>query len=196
MKYFVACCLALFVSGCFSANVEQRRYYVVQLPNSTPAAKPLFPGLVRVRDLDAETAYDKFQIVIRHSPYELSYRESDVWAVKPNRMVSDAIARNLVERGLFSSVTRELGERRPDYLIGGDLHAIEIYDSEGKWYAHLNLIFTLSRFDDGEVIGSYSYEQRQLLRDRTFAEAIRGMSALLDEAFEQFIASLPKPTEQ
>ncbi len=128
----------LSLTGCFGlVSDPARHYYTLHLEPLRPIPTPKMPGLIRVRDLDSESAYDRFQIVIRRSPFELVYRQKDVWAVKPNRMVSDIIARGLANQNVFSSVTRELSERRPQYFMSGELHAIEVYDSGNTWFAHL-----------------------------------------------------------
>lgn len=167
--------------GCFGASRLQQRYFVLHLgPSETPVAS-LIPGAARVRDLDAESTYDKFQIVVRQNPYELTYRKTDVWAVKPNRMVSDLLARRLLEYGLFSTVSRELGEQRPDYSLGGDLHAVELYDSGDRLFAHLSVTLTLSRYRDGAILWSASYDERREVPSLKFSHAIRIMSELLTE---------------
>lgn len=175
------------VAGCFGARTTQRSYFVLhgqveEAPDTSKTMEPLFPGLVRVRNLDAEDAYDKFQIVVRRSPYELRYSDSNVWAVKPYQMVSDIIARRFVEIGTFSSSTRELGETRPEFTLGGELHAIEVYDANDIWYAHLALSLTLIRFSTGERIWNFTYDDRKLVSSASFSHAVRALSELLDEA--------------
>lgn len=186
-------CLGLVVlTGCFGGSTQQSRYFVLHMnpPRQSPGA--VIPGLARVRNLDAESTYDKFQIVVRRNPYELSYRDTDVWAVKPNRMISDLLARRLQEYGLFSGVTRELGEQRPDYSLDGDLHAVELYDSGDRLFAHLSLSLRLARFRDGEVLWTYSFDQRREVPTLEFAHAIRILSELLDEAASEAFAQMTR----
>ncbi len=188
-----------FLAACFGGSTKQNRYFVLHMNPSNTSPGAVIPGLARVRNLDAESTYDKFQIVVRRNPYELSYRDTDVWAVKPNRMISDLIARRLQEYGLFSGVTRELGEQRPDYTLDGDLHAVELYDSGDRLFAHLSLSLRLARFRDGEVMWTYSFNQRREVPTLEFAHAIRILSELLDEAageaFTQ-MARLGDPVEE
>lgn len=196
---FCSLALAILTTGCFGPNRTQRRFFVLHTGPIGSALGAVIPGTVRVRNLDSESTYDKFQIVVRRNPYELTYRETDVWAVKPNRMVSDSLARRLQEYGLFSGVTRELGEQRPDYSLGGDLHAIELYDSGDRLYAHLSMTLTLASFRTGEVMWTYSYDQRREVPSLKFAHAIRVMSELLDEAATdafQSMAKLGEPVEE
>lgn len=168
--------------GCLSARVNQRSYYVLGAEPIEAFHTPLFTGLVRVRDMDSDSIYDKFQIVVRKSPYELNYSEQNVWAVKPNRMVSDIIALTLDKTNTFAAVTRELGEVRPDYVLAGDLHSIEIYDSGDVWYAHLSISLRLTRFNTGETLFTHSFEARKRVQKQRFSHAVRGASELLSAA--------------
>lgn len=182
--------LLVLLVGCFGARRTERRYYVLHLAPPRADSNTRIQGLLRVRDLDAESTYDKFQIVVRKNPYELSYRDGDVWAVKPNRMISDLLARRLQAYGLFSDVNRELGAERPDYRLGGDLHAVELYDSGDKLYAHLAISLSLANFRTGDVMWSYSFDERRDVPSLKFSHAVRTLSELLDEAATAAFVSL------
>ena len=168
--------------GCFGARPNLRSYYVLGGEPVPPFEKPLFTGMIRVRDMDSDSIYDKFQIVLRKSPYELNYSEQNVWAVKPNRMVSDVIAQTLQGTNTFAAVTRELGEVRPDYILAGDLRAIEIYDSEDSWFAHLSLSLRLTHYSTGETLWTHQFDARKLIKRDNFSHAVRGISELLSAA--------------
>jgi ABC-type uncharacterized transport system auxiliary subunit len=168
--------------GCFGARPNTRSYYVLGNEPVEPFEKPLFTGLIRVRDMDSDSIYDKFQIVLRKSPYELNYSEQNVWAVKPNKMVSDVLAQTLQATNTFAAVTRELGETRPDYLLAGDLRAIEIYDSDDTWFAHLSIVLHMTHFSTGETLWSHQFDARKQIERDNYSHAVRGISELLTGA--------------
>lgn len=180
--------------ACFGARPSLRSYYVLYgQPDAhaeAPPREPLFAGLLRVRNLNADDVYEKFQIVVRRSPYELRYSDLNVWAVKPDNMVSDIIARALVDAGAFSSVTRELGDTRPEYTLGGELHAIEVYDSNDLWYAHLAMTLTLHRFATGERMWRMEFDQRKLVPTQSFSHAVRALSEILASAMGEAVKQL------
>lgn len=181
----------LTLVACWGSSVKLARYYVlsVQPGERVDTAAPL-PALVRVANLDVESAYDKFQMVVRRSPFELSYRDMDVWAVKPNTMMSDMIARALLETGLFTDVVRELGERRPDFTMGGTLQALELYDSGDLWFAHLAFKLHLTDMNRGNTVWTFSFDERKPVAQRTFENGVRSMSELYGEALAQAMRSL------
>ena len=178
------------LAGCLSARSNPRSYYVLGPEPVVAFERPILPGAVRVRDMDAAAIYEKFQIVVRRSPYELRYNDLNVWAVKPNSMVSDIIALGLEESGTFSSVTRVLGDVRPKYTLTGELQAIEVYDSEDVWFAHLAITLSLLRFSDGERMWTYHFDERKTVGTTTFSHAVRSLSELLAKAVKQTIREL------
>ena len=182
----------LILPACLNFGREPlRHYYVLNTERQPTGGRALFPGLVRVRDLDAESAYDRFQLVMRKSPFELSYRQRDVWAVKPNRMLADIIASTLVADNVFAGVTRELSERRPQFLLSGELHAIEVIDQgrEG-WAVHLAMSLTLSHFGTGATLWSYRFDQTEGTAQRDFASCIETLSSLTAIAMTQATTAL------
>lgn len=178
-------------TGCLSASSNPRSYYTLHGVLDGTSKRGSIPGLLRVRDLDAAKAYDKFQIVVRRSPFELRYAETHVWAVKPHRMMSDLIAQWLADTNTFEAVTRELGVTRPKFVLDGDLQAVEIYDSgEDLWFGHLALSLRLTRFSTGEVLWSYTFDERKEVQTRTFSHAVRTISELMIAAIDEAIQSM------
>ncbi len=174
----------LLLSGCFGASIERSYYVLHGVTISNLDGRPI-AGHVRVRNMDTASIYEKFQIVVRRSPYELSYSETDVWAVKPNRMVADVIAEALSNSKQFSLVARELGDLRPDYILSGELHAVEVYQSDKDWFAHLALNMQLTRFATGETLLTYKFDERKPVPAATFAQFARAMSELLSTAMDE-----------
>jgi ABC-type uncharacterized transport system auxiliary subunit len=183
--------LLLILTSCFgSVSEPMRHYYTLHLEPLRPVPMAQIPGLLRVRDLDAESAYDRFQIVMRRSPFELLYRNREVWAVKPNRMISDLFARGLMEQEVFTGVSRELSERRPDYLLSGELHSIEIYDSDDAWFAHVALSLQITHFESGKLLWTFHFDDRKNVPPGNFAHAVRALSELITDAIERSLQSL------
>ncbi|MBI2378627.1 MAG: membrane integrity-associated transporter subunit PqiC [Deltaproteobacteria bacterium] len=174
--------LALSLSACFGArslpktHLELHGEYV-----SRPENAPTITGFCRVEGLDSESAYDKFQVVVRRSPYELSYSDRHVWAVKPSQMVTEKVARALSDAKIFSSVSSDLGESRPTYSLTGQLQAIELYDSGDVWFAHLSVNLRLVRFSDGQRLWKFAYEHRKPIEPGNFGHGVRALSEMLAE---------------
>lgn len=190
-RLFVGAVVAsLCFAACLGAVNTVRTYFVLFGAPERPASAQPIQGLVHVRTFDADNVYEKFQIVVRRSPYELRYSEANVWAVKPSQMVSDIVAKTLGDAGAFGSVTRELGLVRPRYTLAGEVYAVEVYDAEDIWQAHVAFGMRLNNFETGERYWSFTYDQRKLVETRTFSHAVRAMSELISEAMRQAMSEL------
>jgi ABC-type uncharacterized transport system auxiliary subunit len=178
-------------SACFgSVNEPLRHYYTLHLAPLPPLAVSPVSGLLRVRDLDAESIYDRFAFVVRKSPYELSFRSRELWAVKPNQMISDMVARGLSEQGAFTGISRELSERRPDFLMTGELHAIEIYEVDGEWLAHIHFSLQITHFESGKVLWTFTADKRKPFAHDDYAAGVRALSELISLATQDALLSL------
>lgn len=183
--------VVLMSAGCFGArSVGSKSYFV--LGRGAPVSDDFrtIDGLLRVRDMDADAVYEKFQIVRRRSPYELGYSRQNLWAVKPEAMVSDILAKRFADARVFAAVTRELGDVRPTYILSGELHAIEIYDSRDVWFAHLALTLRVSRFEDGARVLQFKFDERKHVPARTHEQAVRALSELLADASDYLLTQL------
>lgn len=187
---------SLALGGCFGARAIQRNFYVLHAETGPGTDRSTVKGLVRVRDLDAESVYEKFQIVIRKNPWELRYSGAHLWAVRPNVMVSDIVGRTLQEAGVFSTVTRDLSEARPDFTLSGELLALEVYDADDVWFAHLALAFRITRFSDGEQLWRFELDERKPVKTTEMGHAVRAMSELLQDAMGRAILDLVEHVEE
>lgn len=176
--------------GCFGARAVQRQFYVLNAEHEPGRGQAMVRGLIRVADMDAESVYEKFQIVIRQSPWQLRYSGINLWAVRPNVMVSDIIGRTLQDSRVFTTVTRELSEARPDFTLAGELLALEVYDSDDVWYAHLAMTLRVNRFDDGQQLWRFDFDERKPVGTTEMPHAVRAMSELLQLGLRRAIVEL------
>lgn len=175
--------------GC--ARMPTKQYYVL---NYVPSASRdrLNPGayrcVFRLKEFGVEEAYTKPQIVYRQSPFQLRYYVYRVWAVKPERMITDLFHKHLLTANLVSNVVRRFDEgHKPDYEINGMIEAIEEYDSDELWFAHLAIRISLTRTRDGRLMYSRRFDQRKRVFQHEPEYVVREMSALMEYILSQVI---------
>lgn len=174
----------LFPVGCAKVSVKQ--YYELNyLPNSImkrQIEKP-YPITVRLKEFEIEEAYNRPQIVYRQSPFELQYYVYRVWAVKPSRMVTDLVYKHLLNVNLVSSIIRRYDEgNKPDYELSGMIEALEEYDSDELWFAHIALRINLIHVGNGKIIYNKRFDLRKKVLEHRPELVIREMSALIEYA--------------
>jgi ABC-type uncharacterized transport system auxiliary subunit len=189
--FFVSAALLLPL-GCVKIQVKQH-YLLNYSPSS--ARDRLNPGAyactIRLREFDIEAAYKQSQIVYRQSPFQLRYYVYRVWAVKPERMVTDLLHKHLLAANLVSNVVRRYDEgNKPDYEISGIIEAIEEYDSDELWFAHIALRVNMIRVKDSRTMYSRRFDHRKRVFQHEPEYVVREMSALMEYTFTQVIHDL------
>ena len=184
------CCVLPFVllcTGCGQVPVKQ--YYVLNyVPPIQKKAdvQPPYPVTLRIKDLDIEDAYSRSQIVYRQSPYELRYYTYKLWAVKPDRMITDLVQKHIVSANLVNRTIRRYDEGvAPNYELSGTIEALEEYDSDQLWFAHLALRLTLTRLSDGVVLYSERFDNRKKVYQLNAETVVQEMSVILEYIMNQ-----------
>jgi len=178
--------------GCF-ARVNENRYYLldyVPTPPDARIAKGPYEFSVRIKDFDVAEAYRRNNIVYRQSPHELRFYSYELWAVKPEYLVTDMFYRHLESARLFQNVTRTLDMVEPDFVLSGQVSALEEYDNKDEWYAHLAMSMSLQNTRTREVVWSKAWDYRKKVRQLEPVFVVRELSSLLEVVGDEAVASL------
>jgi uncharacterized lipoprotein YmbA len=184
--------MALFIAGC--AKVPVKQFYVLNYLPINPAERlnqNPYPYTIRLKEFDIEEAYSRPQIVYRQSPFQLRYYVYRVWAVKPTKMITDLLYKHLTSIQLVSNVIRRFDDGpKPEYELSGMIEALEEYDSEELWFAHLALRIQLTRLSDGKMIYSKRFDHRKRVFQHEPEYVIREMSSLMEYTFSQVMREI------
>lgn len=181
--------ILLAIGGC--GSVPSKQFYILNyLPS--PARDRLYQGpypyTIRLREFDIEEAYNRPQIVYRQSPFQLKYYVYQVWAVKPTRMITDLVHKHLITANMVSNLIRRFDQGpKPDFELSGNIEAIEEYDSEELWFAHLCVRLNLIRIKDGRTIYTRRFDHRKKVFQHEPEYVIREMSSLMEYIMTQAI---------
>ena len=177
----------LFIISC--GKVPVKKFYVINYepePLRSRQFQGPYPYTIRVKEFSIEEAYSRPQLVYRKSPFELEYYYFRAWAVKPVRMITDAVDKHIASTGIVSHVVRRFDEgAKPDYELSGHIEAIEEYDSEDVWFAHLTIRMRLTRISDGRTVYMRRFDRRKQVFQHDPEYVIRELSQILDFIMSQ-----------
>jgi ABC-type uncharacterized transport system auxiliary subunit len=172
----------LLLNGCFGSVPDTKYYLLDYVPTPPPErleAGP-YPYSLRIREFSVAEAFRRNQIVYRKSAHELLFYNYELWAVKPEYLVTDMAFRHLREANLFERIARTAEDRAPDFILHGEVTAIEEYDNNEKWYAHLAINFRLENARTREVLWAKPYDYRKEVKYQEPVYVIRALSFLLE----------------
>ncbi len=171
------------LTGCFFGKAPETKYYLLDYIPTPPKErldKGFYPFVLRVKDPVISEAYRRAQIVYRQSAHQMQFYSYHLWAVDPERMVGDLLVKHLRAGRLFQNVTRSVEEFEPDFVLSTELQAIEEYDFQDQWYAHLALEFRLEEGKTGQVIWKKPFDLRRKVSQQEPVYLVRELSALLE----------------
>jgi uncharacterized lipoprotein YmbA len=164
--------------------------YIPRIPAERIKQGP-HPLTLRLRELDVAEAYRRPQIVYRRSPHELQYYNYQLWAIPPERQITELIRRHLEEAKLFKLVSTQVEEWQPDLVMDGMLEAIEEYDNDEKWYGHLALTLQLRDPQRGaDPLWSRRFDFRTPVEVQEPVQVVRTLSAIVEGCVNQALVEL------
>lgn len=178
--------LLLLSSSCslFSSSAPVKHYYQIYYTPSKILGKKI-SGTVRIKPFDADNIYRIHNIVKRQSPNEILYFTNRFWASRPADMITDQIANHVSEIEFFSDIILQL-DRRPDFVLTGRVIALDLLDSEEKWFARVSILFELKDYKSERTIVAHFFEKRKEVTNKEVVYVVRAMGEIIEEEAEVF----------
>jgi ABC-type uncharacterized transport system auxiliary subunit len=119
--------LAASVAGCGSRPV---RYYVLDAtPAPTVASAPQVPVTLLVSRISASNLYREDRFIYANSEVQLNTYEYERWSEPPADLLQDLVINALRTSGNFRSVSRISSNLHGDYIVRGQLFALDEVDT-------------------------------------------------------------------
>lgn len=167
-----------------------RHYYTLTFPPGQAKYETALPYTVRIKDFSINATYNGDQLVYREDVNEVSYDKERRWTERPQRMVADVARKYLRQSGLFEQVIEKLGERPPDFVLEGEIDAIEELVSGEDSYAHLAVSLRLVRFENDTVVWRRSFDERRKVPGGKAKVVVRAISEILEQELARSVDEL------
>ena len=192
---FLTVLAAMTLTACFGGSTsEPTRYYTlavenIDMPNAGEAS-----GRLQVRKFTIEPAYQRANIVYRESAYDFMFYDLDLWASRPDHMVTQVVAEYAVKSGLFESVEIK-GNSKPAFEISGNISAIEEVDEGSSQYARLAIEISFRKVDSGAPLFEKRYEGKEPMDKREPRFMAEATSKLLAKFMEDALAGISEASQ-
>ena len=185
---------ALTLTACFGGSTsEPSRYYMLAVEDiSMPSGNA--KGKVQVRKFTVDPAYQRANIVYRESAYDFMFYDLDLWASRPDHMVTQVVAEYAVKSGLFESVEIK-GNSKPAFEISGNISAIEEVDEGSSQYARLAIEISFRKVDSGAPLFEKRYEGKEPMDKREPRFMAEATSKLLAKFVEDALAGISEASQ-
>lgn len=189
---WLACGLAMaFALGC--ARPAERSYYTLTYPVEQGRFEQAFPVTVRVKEVDLRESYRRSELVFRPDRHELRYNRSKRWSERPQKMITALITDQLRASNLVRQVHEQMSATPADYVLVGEVEAIEQVQAGDDALARLAMNLRLVRFSDDTVVWSYRFDARRPVGEietGTTRATVRALSEMLQRNVDRALDDL------
>ena len=185
----VAALLSAFtLSGCLGGSTEPSRYYTISAESiSTSGAAS--DARVLVKKFTIDPAYQRSNIVYRESPYDFMFYDLDLWATRPEQMLTQVTGEYLIKSNLFKSVDLK-PMSKPEFELLGNVDAIEEIDEGSSQYAHLAVQLTFRKVGEDAPLWEKRYDERESMNKRDAHSAAEAISKLYAKYMQDALANI------
>ena len=187
----VAALLSAFtLTGCLGGSTEPSRYYTVSA-ESISVAGATSDTRVHVKKFTIDPAYQRTNIVYRESPYDFMFYDLDLWATRPEQMLTQVAGEYLVKSNMFKSVDlKPMG--KPDFELLGNVDAIEEIDEGNSQEAHLAVQLTFRKVGEDAPLWEKRYDERQSMSKRDAHSAAEALSKLYAKYMQDALENIAR----
>ena len=187
----VAALLSAFtLTGCLGGSTEPSRYYTVSA-ESISVAGATSDTRVHVKKFTIDPAYQRTNIVYRESPYDFMFYDLDLWATRPEQMLTQVAGEYLIKSNMFKSVDlKPMG--KPDFELLGNVDAIEEIDEGSSQEAHLALQLTFRKVGEEAPLWEKRYDERQSMNKRDAHSAAEALSKLYAKYMQDALENIAR----
>lgn len=187
----VAALLSIFtLTGCLGGSTEPSRYYTVSA-ESISVAGATSEARVHVKKFTIDPAYQRTNIVYRESPYDFMFYDLDLWATRPEQMLTQVAGEYLIKSNMFKSVDlKPMG--KPDFELLGNVDAIEEIDEGNSQEAHLAMQLTFRKVGEDTPLWEKRYDERQSMNKRNAHSAAEALSKLYAKYMQDALENIAR----
>ena len=187
----VAALLSAFtLTGCLGGSTEPSRYYTVSA-ESISVAGTTSDTRVHVKKFTIDPAYQRTNIVYRESPYDFMFYDLDLWATRPEQMLTQVAGEYLIKSNMFKSVDlKPMG--KPDFELLGNVDAIEEIDEGSSQEAHLAVQLTFRKVGEDAPLWEKRYDERQSMSKRDAHSAAEALSKLYAKYMQDALENIAR----
>ncbi|MGH9863431.1 MAG: ABC-type transport auxiliary lipoprotein family protein [Candidatus Acidiferrales bacterium] len=199
MKVSRACGVVLAASAvlfCACGSAPRTSFYTIRLAPPPPSAagsssdQPAAAGQLGVALLQANHLLRQDRIVYFTQQNTLNFYHYHRWAESPASMVQSELIRRLQSAGIIGDVVPYHAQKGLDYVLRGNLQAMEEVDSGTEVNARFALELQLVRQEDAQMVWSDRRACERPVTTKNVDAVVEALSGCAEESLDQLTRSL------
>jgi ABC-type uncharacterized transport system auxiliary subunit len=176
LKIFSTLILMFIILSCSSA--PKTHFYLIDYPVEAAAenSNPIHQVVLGVAKFSVEPLYADTRLVYRENPYEGNYYFYHRWITDPGKMVTDKTIEQLAASNLVKQVVSFPRQTQCDFILDGNIKALEEWDENNKWFAKVKIDFELFEKSTKKLIWKQTIEKQNPVTKKTPFEVVSGIN--------------------
>jgi ABC-type uncharacterized transport system auxiliary subunit len=184
---FILVALLVVITGCGGNRIRKE---FLALSADTPVLtkqSEAYRFRIQVKDIEPGRLADNPNVVVRKSDYSVAFERRAEWAVRPATVLTDMLETELSSTVECRAVRRRFSETMPDFIVSGNLVAVEDDHRKGKRYVVLKVRMQLGKGrDDVLVLDKTFAESRQLALSAPYSEFASVLNGMMKDVTKSF----------
>jgi ABC-type uncharacterized transport system auxiliary subunit len=192
--------LLLLIGSCVDTKQPslEINHYTLEYASPKPGDGPQLPVILEVARFSAAPVYNTREMVYRDRSFKRETYTYHRWRAHPADLVSDYLARDMRQSGLFRAVVLEESKVSPTHVLEGSVDEFFEWDAPEGWKAVLTISVTLIKAKETDtskrILFQKTFHAVQPCEEKTpkaLAEAMsQSMSRVSEEVIKTVYASI------
>jgi ABC-type uncharacterized transport system auxiliary subunit len=176
LKFISILILLIILVSCSSA--PKTHFYLIDYPvqPTKENTNPIHQVVLGVAKFSVEPLYADTRLVYRENPYEGNYYFYHRWITDPGKMITDKTIEQLTASNLVKQVVSFPRQTHCDFILDGNIKALEEWDENKKWYAKVKIDFELFEKSTKKLIWKKTIEKKNPVNKKTPFELVTGIN--------------------
>ena len=205
-REWFALLLLLSITSCSSMKQPSLKidHYTFEYAAPKPGDLKQLPVILKVEPFSVSPLYDTRQIVYRDQSFIRETYNYHRWRANPADLVTDFLARDMRNSGLFRAVVEQGSSVSPTHILEGSLDEFFEWDSAEGWKAVLTVTATLIKAKETDtarrILFQKTFHEIQPYQEKTpkglaqaMSEAMSRLSEEVIKAVYEHLSSVPGP---
>lgn len=181
--------LALLIA---CAGTPTTHFYLLESLSTGANLIPKAPGEISlaIEPVAADRPYSDDRLIFRDSVFEIQFYHYHRWVKPPEMMITDKLVAGLRASQLFKNVAQAPSLFPADFVLKGELLALEEWDEGANWFGRVRLGFVLVDWRSREIVWQQEFSRQIPVAAHEPVAVVQALNTGIDQCLQDLVVAL------